>query len=622
MAPVADSRSVIPATISGGDGEVRILTPNAMLGYGYQTKDFWRGILNYKPHAIILDSGSTDGGPYKLGLGKMTCARSSYERDLLPMLQACFHYRIKVIISSAGGSGSDEHVDGLVGIIDGICKREKLSLKVAKIYSQVDRETVKECIRNGSVIPCGPVPALTEKDVDNVAQGREIVAQMGAEPYIRVLEQNQADVIIGGRSYDPSPFAAFAIHNGITPGAAWHCGKIMECGGMCAIPKGRTMLATLRGNTFDLMPLSPNERCTKLSVAAHTLYEKTRPDILPGPGGRLLLKNAKYTELEDGRSVRVEGAVFEPVPYTVKLEAAEQVGFRTIFIGGVRDPILIEQIDKFLEAVHSYTVDLFPSLGDKSPSCQLLWHVYGKNAVMGPLETFKGAQPHELGVMGEVVAPTQELADSIASAARTSCLHMPYEGQLATTGNFASPLTPLDQPIGPVFKFSIYHLIPCNDPASWPTKLTNIGVLQDEAVQVKSLSIPTITPGKPNGISLQEKVRRKINHNEPNTMRDLASVVRSKNSGPFEITLDIMFTDKEIYSRVRKANILNAEMVMKLYKTDQSSILWEGFFDAALAWKCTIKRPWPQGTIGERDTLGTAQHAPLLDIIVPPASSQ
>ncbi|MCO5613611.1 hypothetical protein L7F22_067888 [Adiantum nelumboides] len=611
MAPVATSTFTPP-------GEVRILTPNAMLGYGYQTKDFWRGVQEYHPHAIILDSGSTDGGPYKLGLGKMTCARSSYQRDLTPILQACFHHKIKVLIGSAGGSGSNRHVDELVEIIDEICQSEKISLKVAKIYAQVERETVKECIRNKTVTPCGPVPELTEKDVDNVVKGQEIVAQMGAEPYIRVLERSsEVDVIIGGRSYDPAPFAAFAMHNGISPGAAWHCGKIMECGGMCAIPKGRTMLATLKEDKFDLMPLSLNERCTKLSVAAHTLYEKTRPDILPGPGGRLLLKNAKYTELQDGRSVRVEGAIFEPLPYTIKLEGAEQVGFRTIFIGGIRDPTLIEQIDSFLKAVYDYTVDLFPSL--LKEDCQLLWHVYGKNAVMGPLETFKGAQPHELGVMGEVVAPTQELADSIASAARTSCLHMPYEGQLATTGNFASPLTPLDQPIGPVFKFSIYHLIPCNDPSSWPVTITNVGVRENEAVHSISRSTPRTTDSKPNGTYLP-KVQKTINLNKTNAIHDLASVVRSKNSGPFEITLDIMFTDESVYQRVRQANVLNAEMVMKLYKTEKSSILWEGFFDAALAWKCTIKRPWPQGTIGERDTLGTAQHAPLLDIIVPPLS--
>lgn len=51
-------------------------------------------------------------------------------------------------------------------------------------------------------------------------------------------------------------------------------GKILECGGICAVPKGRSMIATMRRDSFDLIPLAPEERCTPLSVAAHTLYEK------------------------------------------------------------------------------------------------------------------------------------------------------------------------------------------------------------------------------------------------------------------------------------------------------------------------------------------------------------
>ena len=49
----------------------------------------------------------------------------------------------------------------------------------------------------------------------------------------------------------------------------------MECGGICALPKGRVMVATVRPDHFDLLPMSPLERCTELSVAAHTLYEKS-----------------------------------------------------------------------------------------------------------------------------------------------------------------------------------------------------------------------------------------------------------------------------------------------------------------------------------------------------------
>lgn len=33
--------------------EFNILTPNAMLGYGYKPEHFWYGVEKYKPAAII-----------------------------------------------------------------------------------------------------------------------------------------------------------------------------------------------------------------------------------------------------------------------------------------------------------------------------------------------------------------------------------------------------------------------------------------------------------------------------------------------------------------------------------------------------------------------------------------
>ena len=275
--------------------------------------------------------------------------------------------------------------------------------------------------------------------------------------YIEALKDDP-DIILGGRSYDPAPFAGFCLHKGISAATAWHMGKIMECGGICSVPKGRSMIATMREQSFDLVPLSPLERCTPLSVAAHTLYEKTRPDRLPGPGGILHLDKAKYEQLSDDRTVRVSGAEFVPSQvYQVKLEGVERLGHRTIFIGGVRDPILISQIDEFLQSVREYSQRLYPEL-DKSDSCRLVYHVYGKNAVMGPLEANTGIS-HEIGVMGEVIAPTKEISHAIANNVRTSILHMPYAGQLATTGNFASPLSPHEQDAGECFRFSLYHLI-------------------------------------------------------------------------------------------------------------------------------------------------------------------
>ena len=439
----------------------------------------------------------------------------------------------------------------------------------------------------------------------------------------RYLEALKGDpeIVLAGRSYDPAPFAAFCLSRGVQPGVAWHMGKIMECGGICAVPKGRSMIARMRTESFELVPLSPLERCTPVSVAAHTLYEKTRPDRLPGPGGVLHLDSAHYQQLEDGRTVRVSGAQFIPTPvYQVKLEGVERLGHRTIFIGGIRDPVLIAQIDDFLEKVRVYTQGLFPEL-DQSDNYRLIYHVYGRNAVMGPLETATGCS-HELGIMGEVVASTQEKSHAIANNVRTSILHMPYDGQLATTGNFASPLSPHEQDAGEVFRFSIYHLVdlePGEESYLFPVQLKSI-VSEGRPVGPKQhltvADVERIQQTRP------VTIPPKMVPLGPTTMRHVADVIRSKNSGPLELTLDIMFSDRKVYERIKRADLLTNTVIRRLYGVSEDDIITNMYFDAALGWKCTLKRPWEQGSVGERDTLGTQQHAPLLSIRVPPASDQ
>lgn len=66
---------------------------------------------------------------------------------------------------------------------------------------------------------------------------------------------------------------------------------------------------------------------------------------------------------------------------------------------------------------------------------------------------------HEIAVIGEVVAPTQELSHTIANNARASILHFSYNNQMVTTGNFASPFSPHEKEAGAVFKFSLYRLV-------------------------------------------------------------------------------------------------------------------------------------------------------------------
>lgn len=102
-------------------------------------------------------------------------------------------------------------------------------------------------------------------------------------------------------------------------------------------------------------------------------------------------------------------------------------------------------------------------------------------------------------------------------------------------------------------------------------------------------------------------------------LRELAKVIRSKNSGPYEITFDIMFPDQESYLRVKDSGVLNEALISDLYHVESADIIAHMFFDPALAYKFTLRRPGRslQGSIGENDTFGTQQHAPLLDVEIP-----
>lgn len=440
--------------------EVRILTPVGMLGYGFPEEDFLRGI-EANPHAVVLDGGSTDPGPYLLGLPKMITPQGAIERDLRIILEGCYRKKIPLLIGSAGGPGIRLHVDQIAELVRQIAKEKGYDCKVAAIYSEVAPELVRERLRQGRVTPCASAPPATESDIDS---SERIVAQMGMEPILKVLrERPDVNVIVAGRAYDPAPYAAVCALHGIEdPGIYWHMAKIMECGAQCADPKGRTILATIRQDSFDLEPMSSRERCTPLSVAAHTLYEKTRPDLLHGPGGVLDLAGASYQPLNE-RITRVKGGVFRPTPnYLVKLEAAAILGYRSIFIGGIRDPILVGQIDAFLAKIKSQLSADFPEF--RTGEARIHFHLYGKNGVMGDLEPEKQFVPLEVGVLGEVTASTQDMATAICSAARIGMLHLTYSNQLSGAGNFALPLNPMEHPIGPVCRFSLYHLMEVESP--------------------------------------------------------------------------------------------------------------------------------------------------------------
>lgn len=97
-------------------------------------------------------------------------------------------------------------------------------------------------------------------------------------------------------------------------------------------------------------------------------------------------------------------------------------------------------------------------------------------------------------------------------------------------------------------------------------------------------------------------------------LRDVASVIRSKNSGPYELTFDVIFKDFEMYEKVKATGIFNEKMFAELYHIPESEVLGVVHFDPAKAIKTTIVRPIPSGALGETDVYGAQQHAPLMKL--------
>ncbi|KAF2267780.1 hypothetical protein CC78DRAFT_47406 [Lojkania enalia] len=631
-----------------------IVTPVGCLGYGLDydicDDELARLAKTSLPTAIILDSGSTDSGPTKLAFGSMSCPRASYKRDLTKLLAMVHKYNVPLLFSSTGGDGTDAHVDEIAGVVREINESKGGSnrqTKIVKVYSGIDKTTIKERLAAGKITGCGSaVPTLTSDDIESAPR---IVAQMGPEPFLDVLRAHpDANVIVGGRAYDPAPYVAYAAYHALagkkTPlqslgseilGGFFHMGKILECGAQCAVPKGTSARTTVYADgTFDVVPLEPGARCTPRSVAAHTLYEKARPDFLAGPGGVLDLREATYEQLADQKTVRAgRGSLFhtlatEGKPYTVKLEGARSRGYRTMFIGVFRDPILTVQVDSVFDRIRAYVAAQHQHIGEK---WELILHKFGATDPHAPGEVF---------VVGEALAPTQEIATSLANTARVGCIHAPYPGQKATSGNFGFGIGgPMDIEVGLCAEFCVYHLMDLADgeegasersadggkPSgvmfSFSTmfsgeRATGFPTDFHEPKEQKDPSKPK-TPVRPSISSDDFRLPAHIT-----TLGDVSPILRSKNAGPYEITLDILFSNHNIYTSIKNSGLLTKETIAQLYSLKPEQVIYCGFFDQAWAFKATMPRITNgkisvSGNFGEEDVHGSQQYLPLMGLKLP-----
>jgi hypothetical protein len=138
---------------------------------------------------------------------------------------------------------------------------------------------------------------------------------MGLDPMMCALEH--ADVVIAGRAYDPSCFAALPVLRGFPAAPALHAAKVLECGAIATVPgSGSDVLVADLCMAGTAQFWAPNEKrsATPLSVAAHTLYEKSHPKLFGMPGGYLNTVATTFTVLEGTITANTSSSIFFTFP--------------------------------------------------------------------------------------------------------------------------------------------------------------------------------------------------------------------------------------------------------------------------------------------------------------------
>jgi hypothetical protein len=436
---------------------MRYIAATGALGSGVDADSLFAA-LECDPHFIAADAGTTDAGAFALGSGATAFSRGAVKRDLALMMRAGLFAGVPVIVGSAGTAGADEHVDWMMEILEEIALELGRRLLGAAIYAEQDHGSLVASLDAGRI---RPLPRAEQLTPELVARCEHVVAMMGAEPLQQALESDP-QFVIAGRCSDAALYAALPLTRGFPAGLAWHAGKIVECGTLACETMGPgVMVVTLGAHSFSVAPVGNGLRCTPQSVAAHSLYETANPFLFVEPSGTLDITDCTY-EPDDGVAVRVAGARFIPADQrSVKLEGAELIGFRSMIIGGVRDPFILEQLDQWLDTIEQYirkSVARVMGVEVDDSRYRLGFQVYGRNAVMGPLERVIGPA-HEVGIVCTTLAPTQEEATEMAKLCRQPLLHAPIPKWKGAITGFACLHNPAWVELGAAYRFCLDHVL-------------------------------------------------------------------------------------------------------------------------------------------------------------------
>src|SRR6202012_4080422 len=161
------------------------------------------------------------------------------------------------------------------------------------------------------------------------------------------------------------------------------------------------------------IPPNPQRRCTVHSIASHSLYEESHPQLQIYPEGVL---NTESTEFyaRDARVAGIRGSRLgrQRARWSLKLEGVRRLGYRRVSLLYI-DPADIDRIPTNLPVYGRHDVHLAP----------------GPNRM------------REMGILIETTAVTSESALLLASVLSHALCQVAYPGRSSAAGNIVYPLS-------------------------------------------------------------------------------------------------------------------------------------------------------------------------------------
>lgn len=436
--------------------EICVLAAAGMLGSSFDKVGFYAALEKH-PDVIGCDSGTTDSGPFFPGAGVPRMNRKAAKRDLELMITEGIKRGIPVLIGSAGTAGADPNVDWMIEIVREIASENKIHFKLAEIKTEITREQLKKYMDAGRFHPLEGSPEFTENDLETLTR---CISVIGAEPYIKAIRDG-AQVVIAGRSSDTAIYAAVPMMNGLDNGFAWHAGKVLECGTLATVFEKRhgAMLAWVREDSASMEPGNPEMAVSPVSIVSHTLYENVNPFKLVEPGITTYTDTSWY-EAENDRRVKITGTRFEKTPYTIKLEGVRFEGYRRVAIAGVSDPLILQQMDTWMEKVKQDSFDKIRQGMGLEPDKDYRYRtiIYGNP---------KDPDTETVGVLFDIVTLREKDADGIISNIWHTALHVPIPAWVGGQSQTAFPFSPPTLQTmngGATYSFCLNHVIDVDDP--------------------------------------------------------------------------------------------------------------------------------------------------------------